>query len=153
MSTSLVVVPVRGAPVVSGSEEDHIRRCVAALNRGDVEGYLAGFAPDALRWANGFDTPLTLSDIRENLMLMVAAFDRLYLHEDLLFGGSGHVFARWTLRGVHIGDYGGIAPTQREIAVQTNEVYAFADSRVAESWVYGEMTSLFDQLEAPAWAH
>ena len=133
--------------MVSGSEEDHIRRCVAALNSGDVEGYLAGFAPDAMRWVSGLQTPLTLSDIRDNLKLMVAAFDQLYLHEDLLFGGSGHVFARWTLRGVHTGDYGGIAPTHREIAVQTSEVYAIAGARVVESWVYGEMTALFDQLQ------
>jgi predicted ester cyclase len=135
-------------PVVSGSEEDHIRRCVAALNNGDVDGYLGGFSPDALRWVSGLDTPLTLSDIESNLRQMTTAFDQLHLQEDLLFGGSGHVFARWTLRGIHTGNYGGIAPTQRAIAVQTSELYAVAGSVVTESWVYGDMTSLFDQLEA-----
>jgi predicted ester cyclase len=135
-------------PAVSGSKEEHIRRCVAALNNGDVDGYLGGFSPDALRWVSGLDTPLTLSDIESNLRQMTMAFDRLHLQEDLLFGGSGHVFARWTLRGVHTGHYGGIAPTQRAVAVQTSELYAVAGSVVTESWVYGDMTSLFDQLEA-----
>jgi predicted ester cyclase len=135
-------------PVVSGSEEDHIRRCVAALNNGDVDGYLGGFSADALRWVSGLDTPLTLSDVESNLRQMTMAFDQLHLQEDLLFGGSGHVFARWTLRGVHTGHYGGIAPTQRAVAVQTSELYAVAGSVVTESWVYGEITSLFDQLEA-----
>jgi predicted ester cyclase len=138
---------VEGVPVVSGSDEDLIRLSVAALNSGDVEGYLAGFAPDCLRWVSGLDTPLTLSDVEANLRHMVTAFDQLHLHEDLLFGGSGYVYARWTLRGIHTGDYGGIAPTYREIAVQTSEVYAVADARVTESWVCGEMTSLFDQLK------
>jgi len=129
------------------SGEDLIRRSVAALNAGDVDGYLAGFAPDSVRWALGLNTPLPLSDIEANLRQMVAAFDQLHLQEDLWFGGSGHVFARWTLRGLHTGHYGGIAPTHRAIAVQTAELYAVSGSVVSESWVYGDLTSLFDQLE------
>ena len=127
-------------------EEDLIRESVAALNAGDVEGYLARFSCDSLRWVSGLDTPLTLNDIRANLTLLTAAFDRLHLDEDLLFGARGHVCARWTLRGTHIGDYAGITPTHREIAVKTCEVYAFAGATVSESWAYGDTTNLFDQL-------
>lgn len=127
-------------------EEDLIRRSIAAFNAGDIEGYLDGFSPDSLRWVSGLDSPLTLHDIRANLTDLTAAFDRLHLDEDLLFGGGGHVCARWTLRGTQIGAYGGIAPTHREIAVQTCEVYTLADSVVIESWVYGETMSLFDQI-------
>jgi predicted ester cyclase len=126
--------------------EDLIRRAVAALNAGDVEGYLAGFSPDSPRWASGLATPLTLDDIRANLILLIAAFDRLHLDEDLLFGARGFVCARWTLRGVHTGDYGGIAPTHRDVAVESCEIYAVADGKVVQSWVYSDMTSLFDQI-------
>jgi hypothetical protein len=132
---------------MSSSGEDLIRRSVAALNSADVDGYLAGFSRACLRWVSGLDTPLTLSDVEANLRQMVAAFEQLHLHEDLLFGGSGHVFARWTLRGIHSGHYGGFAPTHRAIAVQTSELYAVTGSIVTESWVYGEMTTLFNQLE------
>ena len=127
-------------------EEDLIRRSVAALNAGDIEGYLAGFSPDSPRWVSGLKTPLTLNDIRANLTLLTAAFDRLHLDEDLLFGARGFVCARWTLRGVHVGDYGGIAATHREIAVESCEIYALAGAKVVESWVYSDMTSLFDQI-------
>jgi SnoaL-like polyketide cyclase len=132
---------------VSSSGEDLIRQSVAAFNHGDVGGYLAGFSPACLRWVTGLSTPLTLSDVEASLRQMITAFDHLHLHEDLLFGGSGHVFARWTLRGIHSGHYGGFAPTQRAIAVQTSELYAVTGSVVTESWVYGEVTSLFNQLE------
>ena len=130
----------------SYSEEMLIRRSVAALNSGDIEGYLQGFCPDSLRWVGGLDTPLTLNDIRATLTALTAAFDRLHLREDLLFGGSGHVCARWTLQGIQVGDFAGIPPTHREIAVQTCEVYALAASGVTESWVYGETTSLFNLI-------
>jgi predicted ester cyclase len=127
-------------------EEDLIRRSVAAFNAGDIEGYLAGFAPDSRRWVSGLKTPLTLKDIRANLTPLTEAFDRLHLDKDLLLGARGFVCARWTLRGVHVGDYGGIAPTNRDIAVESCEIYTLAGGKVVESWVYSEMTSLFDQI-------
>jgi predicted ester cyclase len=132
---------------LSTPDEDLVRRSVAALNRGDVDGYLAGFSPSCVRWVSGLDIPLGLPDVAANLRRLSAAFDHLHLDEELLFGGSGHVFARWTLRGVHTGHYGGFAPTHRAIEVQTNELYAVDGQVVTESWVFGEMTALFDQLK------
>jgi predicted ester cyclase len=132
--------------LVSDSEASLVRRAVAALNDGDIEGYLSGFAPDCLRWVGGLGLALTVPDIRENLRQLTAAFDDLHLDEDLLFGGDGHVCARWTLRGVHTGEYGGIARTHREIAVETCEVYTFTGDKVTECYVYGETMSLFNQL-------
>jgi hypothetical protein len=76
------------------AEAGLVRRAVAALNSGDVEAYLGGFAPDCLRWVSGLGVALTVSDIRENLRQLFAAFDELRLHEDLLFGGGDHVCAR-----------------------------------------------------------
>jgi environmental stress-induced protein Ves len=54
------------------------------------------------------------------------------------------------LRGVHTGEYGGIAPTRREIAVETCEVYTFTGDKVTECQVYGESMSLFNQLSGSA---
>jgi predicted ester cyclase len=137
--------------VSDNPEVNLVRHAVAALNAGDIEGYLSGFAVDCVRWVGGLGVALTVPDIRDNLGQLFAAFDELHLDEDLLFGGDGHVCARWTLRGVHTGEYGGIAPTHREIAVDTCEVYTFTGDKVTECYVYGESMSLFNQLSgAPA---
>jgi predicted ester cyclase len=136
----------RGGPVNDNVEARLVQRAVAALNGGDIDAYLEAFALDCLRWVSGLDVPFTVPDIRENLSQLFAAFDRLQLHEDLLFGGDGHVCARWTLSGIHTGEYGGIAPTHREIAVETCEVYTFTGGKVTECHVYGETMSLFNQL-------
>jgi predicted ester cyclase len=129
-----------------------VRRAVAAFNAGDVEGYLDAFALDCLRWVGGLGVALTVPDIRDNITQLFAAFDDLHLDEDLLFGAGGHVCARWTLRGVHTGEYGGIAGTGREIAVDTCEVYSFTGAKVTECHVYGEAMSLFNQLSGSAHA-
>src|SRR5260370_9179985 len=99
------------------AEAGLVRRAVAALNDGDIEAYLSGFALDCLRWVSGLDVPLTVPDIRENLRQLFAALDRLHLHDDLLFGADGHLSASWTLTGVHTAEPGGSAPTHREIPV------------------------------------
>jgi hypothetical protein len=137
---------IGGKQVSDDFEANVVRRAVAALNSGDIEGYLSGFALDCLRWVGGLDVALTVADIRENLRQLIAAFDEFHLDEDLLFGADGHVCARWTLRGIHAGEYGGIAPTRREIAVETCEVYTFTGDKVTECYVYGETMSLFNQL-------
>jgi predicted ester cyclase len=135
-----------GGGVTENAEVALVRRAVAAFNEPDVEGYLEAFSLDCLRWVGGLGVALTVSDIRDNLGQLFAAFDALHLDEDLLFGGDGHVCARWTLRGVHTGEYSGIAPTHREIAVENCEVYTFTGDKVTECYVYGESMSLFDQL-------
>jgi hypothetical protein len=136
---------------VSGNAEGGlVRQAVAAFNNGDFEGYLHVFTRDCLRWVGGLGVALTVPEMRENIGQLVGAFDELHLHEDLLFGGDGHVCALWTLRGLHIGEYGGIQPTHREIAVQTCEVYTFTADKVTECHVYGEAISIFNQLSAVA---
>jgi predicted ester cyclase len=139
-------MPEKRHPLTDNREVNLVRRAVAALNAGDIEGYLGGFAPDCLRRVGGLGLALTVPDIRDNIGQLFAAFDELHLDEDLLFGGDGHVCARWTLRGVHPGEYGGIAPTQRKIAVDTCEIYTFTDDQVTECYVYGESMSMFNQL-------
>ena len=47
---------------------------------------------------------------------------------------------------MHAGEYGGIAATHREIAVDACEVYTFTGDKVTECYVYGESMSLFNQL-------
>jgi hypothetical protein len=136
---------------VSGNAEAGlVRQAVAAFNNGDFEGYLHAFTRDCLRWVGGLGVALTVPEMREHIGQLVGAFDELHLDEDLLFGGDGHVCALWTLRGVHVGEYGGIQPTHREIAVQTCEVYTFTGDKVTECHVYGEAMSIFNQLSAVA---
>jgi predicted ester cyclase len=146
-----VGVVVHGNDRVSdNAEASLIRQAVAKFNNGDVEGYLGGFAPDCLRWVGGLGVALTVADVRDNIGQLFAAFDELHLDEDLLFGGDGHVCALWTLRGVHVGAYGGVQPTHREIAVQTCEVYTFTGDKVTECHVYGDAMSIFNQLSSSA---
>jgi hypothetical protein len=125
---------------------DTVRAAVMALNGGDIDGYLRHFDPSCPRWVPGFEQPLTLTDIGENLRLLRDAFDGLHLATDLLFGDDHFACAQWRLRGVHVRDYLGYTPKGRSIDTRTCEVYQVSGGLVVTSWVYGDLGELFRQI-------
>lgn len=84
-----------------------VRTAVAALNDGDIDGYLAGFNPACLRWVSGLDVPRTLDDMRSDIVELYGAFEPLHLGEDLLFGSPPRTTSdstcgsvTWTARSI-----------------------------------------------------
>jgi predicted ester cyclase len=128
---------------------DAVRSAVAAFNEGEIDGYLAHFDPSSKRWLGGAATPLSLTDIRDNLHQMQAAFAGLHLDEDLLFGDERFVCARWRLRGRHVGDYLGFPATDQSIDFETCEVYEIDAGRVIATWAYGDLDQLVRQITPP----
>jgi predicted ester cyclase len=126
-----------------------IRSAVAALNLGDIDGYLGYVDPACLRWPVGSAQPLSWSDVREGLTQLWAAFDDMHLDEVLLFGEGAHVCARWRMRGIHVRQFLGVAGTGRSIDVELCEVYEIgANGRVTASWIYGDHGLLERQIGA-----
>jgi predicted ester cyclase len=123
-----------------------VRSAVAALNEGDIEGYLEGFSPSCLRWVSGMDAPRSLDDMRSDIVELYGAFEPLQLGEDLLFGSGRFVCARWRLVGVHTGAYFGLPATGYEISVQNCEVYEYDGEHVVAVWTYGDPLDLVRQL-------
>ena len=92
----------------------------------DLAGYRQ-FMSDAL---NGFP------EMRHELRYVVA-------ENDLVAVGI-------TLHMVHTGEYLGIAPTGRSIAVEEILVLRMLDGKIAEEWGVFDLAALQQQLEAPA---
>ena len=90
------------------SSADAIRSAVAAMNAGDVDGYITHFAPTCERWVSGLDQPVSLYDVAESLRQLVRAFSPLQLDEELLISEGAFVCARWRLRGTQTADYVGL---------------------------------------------
>jgi predicted ester cyclase len=132
--------------MIYSTAADAVRSAVAALNDGDIDGYVRYFDPSCPRWAVGLAQPLTLTDIADSFRLLYAAFEGLHLDEDGLFGDERFACARWRLRGLHVGDYMGFPPKGRSIDVETCEIYEVADGIVVASWVYGDLGQIFRQI-------
>jgi predicted ester cyclase len=130
------------------NNKELIRSAVAAVNRGDVQGYLKNFSASCVRWIAGFDQPMSLDDVGAHLSQLIEAFDPLRLDEELLIEDDRFVCARWQLRGTQVGVFMGMPSHGKSIDVATCEIYEIADGAVVESWVYQDPGQLFAQMGA-----
>ena len=61
---------------------------------------------------------------------------------------DGRIALRWTIRGVHVGPYLGVAPTGRRVEIQGVDVLRVGDDRIAEVWRTYDRLALLRRLGA-----
>jgi predicted ester cyclase len=74
------------------------------------------------------------------------AFPDLHISIDELIAEDGKVFCRSTMTGTHDGEYKGIPPTGRHIAVECAEVFTVADGKFVGYWCLTNVAGLMRQL-------
>jgi steroid delta-isomerase-like uncharacterized protein len=77
--------------------------------------------------------------LQHNNVFVVAFSDRHFAVEDLIAEGD-KIMARTTWRGIHSGDFQGVPPTGKQIAISAIIIERIKDGKMVEHW------SLFDQL-------
>ena len=65
--------------------------------------------------------------------------------EDIIAEGET-VVARWSCRGTHKGDLGGIAPTGKQFTISGISIARIANGKMAEGWVNWDALGLMQQL-------
>jgi steroid delta-isomerase-like uncharacterized protein len=120
--------------------KDAVRRFRDAFNAGDLDGAVAGFAPNAVVHLSGASDPLTLEGFKQFGLIFLSAFPGgTSTVEDMIAEGD-RVVSRLTYRGTHSGDLMGIPPTGRSVTVAETIIDRLADGKIVESW------RLFDQM-------
>jgi predicted ester cyclase len=71
--------------------------------------------------------------------------DRDYVVAGLI-GEGDLVMYRWTLKGVHTGNFMGIAPTNKRISVTGMDALRLVDGKIVESWDAPDALGLLQQL-------
>ena len=62
------------------------------------------------------------------------------------------VAVHWTWTGTHTGEFMGIPPTGRQIAITGTSIHRFADGEFVESWVSYDTLGMMQQLTAEEWS-
>jgi predicted ester cyclase len=77
-----------------------------------------------------------------------AAFQpRHKLHEVIVDGDR--VAVRWTLSGVHSGEFLGLPPTNKPVEFDGVDIYAMRDGRMAAHWNVVDMFAFYRQVSSP----
>ncbi|MEU6364739.1 ester cyclase [Streptomyces sp. NPDC046931] len=89
-----------------------------------------------------------LDAIRREYRMWRDAFDSTFTVEDLIARGE-RACARWTWNATHKGEFLGIAPTGRQVAMTGMTLFRFGpDAKIAETWWQHDQLGLMDQLGA-----
>ena len=118
-----------------------------AWNRGNLDILDELIAPDFIR-----HTPLRpegihgIEGFKQHVAGTRAAFpDAEFLIEDEIAEGD-RVVNRWTFRGTHRGEFGGIPATGKAVTMTGRGIVRIADGKVAEIWDEADALGLLRQL-------
>jgi steroid delta-isomerase-like uncharacterized protein len=75
-----------------------------------------------------------------------AAFHGLHVTIDDMMADGDKVTCRFTARGTHLGEFMGVPPTGKEIAMTGIEIFRLHDGKIAELWGEANLMGLMMQL-------
>jgi predicted SnoaL-like aldol condensation-catalyzing enzyme len=81
--------------------------------------------------------------VKGNLDVADEVFAPDYVRHDLRAGG------RWTASGTHLGRWGGIEPTGRQVTFSAVNIFRLEKGKVAEVWNHRDDLGLMQQVGAP----
>jgi steroid delta-isomerase-like uncharacterized protein len=133
------------APATPTPRRDILAAAVGCFNAGDLDGYLAAYAPDLLLY--GYPEGVRdLGGLRGLYAHLLLALDgaHITLHEAIEQGDI--LAARFTLRGRHVAELLGVPATGREITIRGATFLRYRDGRIAERWQHADDLGLLQQL-------
>lgn len=114
----------------------------------DVEALAEVIAEDLIDHSARPDEPQGLAGVQQTVLWLGRVFSdqRWEIHQ--VIGEGDIVVVYCTLHGRHTGDLMGIAPTNREVAVNYVHIVRFRDGKAVEYWSVRDDMALMRQLGA-----
>jgi steroid delta-isomerase-like uncharacterized protein len=130
---------------MSAENKSVIRRWIEAFNRRDLDAGAQLMDPNYVRHLPGLE-----SRGPEGFKQVATAFltgfpDSKLTIEDLI-AEDDRVVVRFIVRGTHLGDFAGIAPTNRQIALPVIMVNQLSHGKMTESWEVVDQLGLYQAL-------
>jgi predicted ester cyclase len=129
------------------SNEANLERARQAWNAGDLERYLELY-DESIRLHGYSPEPMGKAAVREFYGAIFSAFEGVRLEFGDVFSAGDKLCSRFTMTGVHTGEFMGVPATGRSIALPGITVLHFRDSRCVERWSSADMLGLLVQLGA-----
>jgi predicted ester cyclase len=80
--------------------------------------------------------------------MLRGAFPNLEVTVEDQVAEGDRVVTRWITRGTHKGEFQGIPPTGRQVAITGITIFLVADDKLLEGWSNADMLGMLQQLGA-----
>jgi len=124
-----------------------IRDCWEAADRGDMEAVVKDVTP-GFQFYLGGEAPMDAETYKNFGGAFYQAFpDHKHVIEEQVAEGD-RVVSRITIHGTHLGEFQGLAPTNKEVAIRGLVLDRFTDEGLAERRAMLDVMGLMQQLGA-----
>jgi steroid delta-isomerase-like uncharacterized protein len=124
-----------------------LRSSYERINAGDLDRFAELFADDYVEHDDVTGMPPTKEGTLEFFRALLTAFPDLRMDVEDLIASEDKVVARVKATATHQGEFMGIPPTGKAVAIQLIDITRFDDAGLAcEHWGVADMLSLMQQL-------
>jgi len=124
----------------------YLQAALTATRSGDFTATDEIEAEDASFHDPGSFASSVRSAHRRRWQALVATFAELAFDVHEMIGAGDRVIARWSMRGIHGGEFAGVAPTGREVTMAGITIYRVEDGKIAEAWSSYDELGMLEQL-------
>lgn len=86
--------------------------------------------------------------VKQFFRMFRSAFPDLRFQVEEMFAAGDKVVTRLVMHGTHEGEFMGMAPTGKKIAVKAIDIFRVADGKIAEHWGLSDTMTMMQQLGA-----
>jgi steroid delta-isomerase-like uncharacterized protein len=131
----------------AAENEANVQRALEGWNAGNLDQYLELYH-ESIKLHGYTPEPMSKAEVRGFYQMVQDSFDgpQLAFHE--VFSNDDRLVIRFTMTGTHRGDFMGIPPTGRDVAVDGITILHFRDGKCVERWSIADMLGWLVQLGA-----
>ena len=122
-----------------------VRRFYTALDEGNLAGAYALLAPSYCVHVPG-NPEQTLEDYKQSATQLYEAFPDLQHAIEDTIAERDKVVTRLTVHGTNTGNFFGVPPTGKSVAISEITIFRIADGLIAEQWPQSDAMGMMQQL-------
>jgi steroid delta-isomerase-like uncharacterized protein len=130
------------------SNSDLARQFYERVNAGDVDGFMEYVADDFVDHEEFPGLPSDRDGVRQFFEMMRAAFPDLRMDVHHVVSEDDLVAVHMTMTGTHDGEFMGIPPSGRKMAVPGMDLVRIRDGKAVEHWGVTDNLAMMQQLGA-----
>ena len=124
------------------------RRFHEAIGKGSAQAVQEELAPNYVAHFPGIPVPLDAEGFKQLVNAFASAFPDSHFDIDDEFAAGDKIVTRWTYRAIHSGEFQGIPPTGKQIAMTGITILQITGGKVVDNTVEMDQLGLLQQLGA-----
>jgi steroid delta-isomerase-like uncharacterized protein len=124
------------------------RRFHEAIAKGNTQALQKEFAPNYVAHFPGIPVPLDSEGFNQLVNVFASGFPESHFDFDDEFAVGDKVVTRFTYHAVHSGEFQGLPPTGKQVAMTGITILRLADGKIVENTVELDQLGLLQQLGA-----